>query len=372
MSAIAGRGKAVVVVGAGGNIGSHLVPHLPRTPGIGRATFIDRDCYDETNLWTQDIRRRDLARPKAVVQARRVREIDPTFEVEAITTAVEDVPLGALRGDVILACVDSRAARRAINALAWRLGVPWIDAGVHGEELLCRVNVYVPGPGRPCGECSMSEFDYETQEQPYPCFGAPPVSSTNAPSALGALAAALQAIECRKLLADDWDHVAVGRQVTVSALTHRALVTRFTANPHCRFDHAVFDVRTVANGATAYDLPRFFELARRVLSSSDPLALKVVDQRFVRRLTCVACGVSREIVPYLLGRLGAVGRACTSCGETVHAAGFDQIEWLCADDLAPDARALPLASLGLRPGDVVSVAQGSRVAHFELREVKHE
>lgn len=366
MTAVAGRGKSVAVIGAGGNIGSHLAPHLVRIPGVGRATLVDRDCYDETNLWTQDIRRRDLTRPKAVVQARRMREIDPTFEVEALATAVEDLPLGALRADVLLSCVDSRAARRSINALAWKLGVPWIDAGVNGDELLCRVNVYVPGPGRPCLECAWSDVDYEMQEQPYPCTGTATVAPTNAPSALGALAASLQALECRKLLAGDWDHVAVGRQVTVSALTHRALVTRFTANPRCRFDHLVLEVREVANGAAAYDLPRFLEFARRVLGSGDPLALKVVDQRFVRRLTCIACGASRSIVPYLLGRLDAPGRTCTACGGALLAAGFDQIEWLRPEDLSPDMRTLPLASLGLRREDVVSVASASRVAHFEL------
>ena len=35
-------GKRVVVVGVG-NIGSHLVPHLGRFPGIGRVTLIDPD-----------------------------------------------------------------------------------------------------------------------------------------------------------------------------------------------------------------------------------------------------------------------------------------------------------------------------------------
>ena len=30
----AAGGKSIVVVGAGGNIGSHLMPHLARLPGV--------------------------------------------------------------------------------------------------------------------------------------------------------------------------------------------------------------------------------------------------------------------------------------------------------------------------------------------------
>src|SRR6185295_15243005 len=37
----------VVVVGAGGNIGSHAVPHLGRMAGVRRVVLIDRDVYEK-------------------------------------------------------------------------------------------------------------------------------------------------------------------------------------------------------------------------------------------------------------------------------------------------------------------------------------
>jgi molybdopterin/thiamine biosynthesis adenylyltransferase len=148
----------IVVVGAGGNIASHLVAHLARARTAREIALIDPDTYDETNLWSQDIRRRDVGRPKAVVQARRLREIDPTLVLDTFVSAVEAVPLGALRADVLLACLDSRAARRAVNTLAWRLGVPWVDAGVHADGRLARVNVHRPGPEAPCYLCAWDEL----------------------------------------------------------------------------------------------------------------------------------------------------------------------------------------------------------------------
>ena len=162
-------GATIVVVGAGGNIGSHLVAHLARTSGVARITLVDRDVYDETNLASQDITLGDVGKPKVAVQARRLRRIAPALTVCPVEDTLENVPLGLLRGDVILGCLDSRAARRALNLVAWRLHVPWIDAGVHGPDLLVRVNVHRPGPDQPCLECAWDARDYEIAQQDYPC-----------------------------------------------------------------------------------------------------------------------------------------------------------------------------------------------------------
>ncbi len=161
-------GKRVVVVGVG-NIGSHLVPHLGRFPGIGRVTLIDPDIYEAKNLMSQDITPRDVKLSKASAQARRLRRINPDLQVHAIQDSVENVPMGQLRCDLILACLDSKGARRYTNQLAWRLGVPWIDSGVAGDDLLARVNVYLPGAHAGCLECAWNEGDYEVLEQTYPC-----------------------------------------------------------------------------------------------------------------------------------------------------------------------------------------------------------
>jgi len=58
---------------------------------------------------------------------------------------VENVPLGQLRSDLILAGLDSRRARMEVNRAALRLGLPWFDAGVLGEDLLVRITRYRPG-----------------------------------------------------------------------------------------------------------------------------------------------------------------------------------------------------------------------------------
>ena len=78
------------------------------------------------------------------VQADVVRRIRPELVVDEYPQPVEDTPLGCLRADIILACVDSRGARQYVNEVARSLGVSWIDAGVEAGGGLARVNVYEP------------------------------------------------------------------------------------------------------------------------------------------------------------------------------------------------------------------------------------
>jgi molybdopterin/thiamine biosynthesis adenylyltransferase len=162
-------GTPIVIIGAG-NIGSHLVQHVARLPSGAHITLIDRDVYEEKNLRSQAIVARDVGRAKAMVQARRLRHINPTLQVVAIADAMENVPLGVLRDAIVLGCLDSRAARRHLAAAAWHVGaIAYVDAGVEPSGMLARINVYVAGDAAPCFECAWDASDYAAQEQQYPC-----------------------------------------------------------------------------------------------------------------------------------------------------------------------------------------------------------
>src|SRR5262249_13379669 len=154
-------------------IASHLGPLLARIADLEHVTLIDRDHYEEKNLGGQAITPSDLGKSKAAVQRRRLRQIRPSLSVEAIAAPLEDLPLGLFRADLILLCLDSREARGRGTEIAWRLGVPWLDAGVRADGLLARVNAYDPQlVGGPCLECAWGEADYRALEQSYPCADA--------------------------------------------------------------------------------------------------------------------------------------------------------------------------------------------------------
>jgi molybdopterin/thiamine biosynthesis adenylyltransferase len=361
------RTKHVVVVGAGGNIGSHLVPHLGRMSDVGRITLIDRDVYEASNLQTQDITPRDIGKLKALVQARKLRRINPSLRVEAISDTVERVPLGRLRANVIVSCLDSRIARQHVNQFAWRLGVPLIDAGVEAGGLLARVNVYVPLTDSACLECAWDDHDYEALEQTYPCAGpASMVAATNAPSSLGALAASLQAIECQKLLSGQAERAAVSGQVLIDARFHKHYVTAFRRNPSCRFSgHDVWHIERLNRTAESLTLAQALALAPAEGGSNGSQVLRIEGKPFVKKLTCSHCRATRSLLRLECSLRNNQTR-CAECGGQMIAAGFDLLERLDAASVHGNTLSRSLRSLGLRPAEVFSVNGAQGEHHYEL------
>jgi hypothetical protein len=161
-------GARIVLAGCG-NIGSHVVPHLARIPGIGEVVLVDPDVYAKHNISGQDIRARDVGRAKVEVQAERLHEIRSELQVIAVVDHLERLPFAHFRDAFLVGALDSRGARQALNQVAWRAGSTWIDMAVDGPGLLCRVSVYRPGVGSPCLECGWDAADYGSLRRVLPC-----------------------------------------------------------------------------------------------------------------------------------------------------------------------------------------------------------
>jgi molybdopterin/thiamine biosynthesis adenylyltransferase len=355
----------VIVVGAGA-IGSHVLPHLARSPQVSRITIIDRDAYESANLSGQAVDPHGVGRPKAVVQARRLRRINPTLVLHPVHRAVEDVPLGALRATVILGCLDSVAARMTVGQAAWRLGVPFVDAGVEPTGMLARVSAFVPGPAAACFECGMEAADYAAVEQTYPCRASAAPAPTRAPAALSALAAALQAIECHKLVTGSLGDALVGREVLIDARHHTHYVSVLRRNPACRMpDHAGWRIDPFDGIASQTTLRDVLAMGTTLRDADDRLAFRVAGQRFTTALVCSQCGAER-VAFQLVRALRHSSRQCPTCRGELRPTGFALREAVTAD-AAPDAALdAPLAELGLRAGDVFSLSTPSVDAHYEL------
>ena len=314
-----------------GNIGSPLVELLVRLQLITRLILIDRDLYAANNRSSQAIATSDVGQPKAIVQAERASRIQPELQVIPIHDSIENVPPGRLRGDVILGCLDSKFARQHVNLLSWRLGVPWIDAGVSANGLLARVNVYLPGEANACClECAWSDRDYQTLDIPHPCGndGAP----TNAPAYLGSLAASLQAAECDKLLRGS--RSSVNREILIDLATHQLYETIYRSNPRCRFSHHTWSAEPLD---ARLSVAEALELAGG--------SLQIEGKSFSTRLRC-RCGELKPVF-CLTGRVSEADRSCPRCGEKMQYTGFDSV----ARITKPMSQ--PLTSIGLTPGDIL-------------------
>ena len=349
-----GNSKGHVVIVGCGAIGSVLVDQVARMPEVNRLTLIDPDTYSCENLQTQCITRFDIGRPKVTAQRRHVRSIRPDLDVAVHQARVEELPVGALRGSVICACVDSRRTRVDINEIAWRLGIPWIDSGVLASQMLARVEKFVPGHDQTCLECSFGDQHYETMEFRHPCqkpgdFKTP---ATGAPSYLGSIAASLQAAECRLLLLGDFESgLKPGEQLLYGTRTHLALISRNRRNPDCRFDHGVYHPDTVAGGSTLRRL--LGEIGVQHCSAY----MHAPGLRFIQGSACKACGRTDERFQVLLRGASPV-RQCRNCAaqETVSPAMLrDRIS---LRTLSAPLLSKSLTALGLRPLELFCVGDG--------------
>jgi molybdopterin/thiamine biosynthesis adenylyltransferase len=352
--------NSLFVVGLG-NIGSHLVALLHSLPAVVSVGLIDFERYESANLGFQRIDPAAVGRRKAHVQARLLRRMRPDLEVTAYPCRFENVPLGVLRGSVILACLDSRAARQMVNRTAFALATPWIDAALDRAGSV-RARAYLPGYGS-CLECGWGVQDYALLEQRLPCplDGGRPAPTAAAPE-LGAIAAALAVSLCRRLLAEvDARETLADRQWFLDVPSGRGWMGVYAANPECRLDHAGWDI--VADGHGSVDMPLREALA---LGGADPTesSLSVLNHVFVHRVRCPKCRAVRRVRCRLSGRLPEC--RCAACSLPMLVAAIDSEPRLGWHSAGATVLAEPLARRGFVPGDVVSVGDAGAPRHFQL------
>lgn len=357
-------GHTVTVVGLG-NIGSHLVPLLARLTAVQRLRLIDCDTYSAENLEAQAVLPGDVSRYKAVVQAEIAKRIRPDLSVEVWGCRIEEVPWGALRSSVVLGCLDSLLARRALSQVTHRLGIPLIDAGVSGDARLVRVSGFAAHEDEPCMQCSWDDPIYDRIETVHPCSSAEPDEySTDSTADLGAFAAALLASECRKQLAGTQRDALSGSQVLHDLEHHTHFMTRFRRNPSCRFVHGV-----IAPERLEVQWSDMISDILKGLRNANPqwrsVAARVMESSFALRLSCRDCGSTQECLR-IRSRVG-LGRAkCPSCGgDRLLSSGFHELEWL-TESMCTHRNPLRPRDLGLLNGDVLAATDGQETKFYLL------
>lgn len=351
---------SIVVVGLG-NIGSHMARLLAALSGVAHVILVDFDRYESANLGFQTIAPHDVGRFKVNVQACALRELRPDLRVTASACPFEDVPLGIVRGSIIVACVDSRVARQAINRTAFALGSPWIDAALAREGSV-RARAYLPGNGS-CLECGWGSTDYRLLEQRLPCApgGEAPAATAAAPE-LGAIAAGLQVSLCRRLIAGEAAAESLAdRQWFFDVPSGRGWTATYAANPECRLDHTAWEIASLARGSVDWPLRNALALCGTECAES---SLSAWGQVFVRCLRCPQCGAARRVHCRLSGRLAQ--RRCTRCRAPMLIAAVDSDACLSARNTTPAILDEPLASRGFVAGDIVSVGAAGAERHYLL------
>lgn len=190
----------VLVIGAGA-IGNEVLKNLALL-GIGNIFIYDRDTIEMSNLTRSVLfRAEDCNRLKAEAAADAIKKINPDINVTWFNGDIRfDLGLGLIRQmDVVIGCLDNRGARMKINTDCFRIGKPWVDAGI--GQLNGQIRVFSPDEGA-CYECSFTEDDYIQVGMPcnrlasiYAAEGKIPTTPT-----IASIVAGIQVQETLKLL----------------------------------------------------------------------------------------------------------------------------------------------------------------------------
>lgn len=363
------REARVMVVGAGA-LGNEALKNLALL-GVGRLFIVDFDTVEAANLTRSVLfRAGDSGQRKVDVAAARVRELNPDVRVATFHGDVtKGVGLGVFRQvDVVLGCLDNRAARLAVNRACWRLGIPWIDGAI--EVLMGMVKIFVP-PSGACYECSMTPEDYALLNVRYSC---PAVREedmlagrllTTPTSA--SIVAAWQVQEAVRLLhgLDVPGGSGIyfnGQKYSTELLT---LAEREDCYSHSLSRPAIIELPDCVADLTVGGLLE--KIAAQTGPEATPSALRL-EQEVVRRFYCPNCERDElvyrpydEVMPYqvLCPTPGCKTNRLPSVISRI-AAGRDGMGG------AGDGMSVPLAQLGIPPLHIVQVEARDRVHFVEL------
>lgn len=152
------RDAVIGIIGCGG-LGTNVATALA-SAGVHHMVIMDPDCPEESNLnrqyvYCQEVRNGN-PRPKAVILAEWIRNIDPEIQVEAHVCrfSAEAEELFA-QCDILVDCLDSVAGRMDLNRYAVASGKPLVHGGIDG--FIGEVAACIPGR-TPCLRCMMGDL----------------------------------------------------------------------------------------------------------------------------------------------------------------------------------------------------------------------
>jgi molybdopterin/thiamine biosynthesis adenylyltransferase len=161
---------ASVLVSRVGGVGGCVAYQLAAA-GVGRLVLAHAGNLRLNDLNRQLLMTTDaVGTPRADLAARRLRELNPTIVIEAVTENVSEANVERLIGgvDLVAACAPTFAERLLMNRAAVRQGKPLVDCAMY--DLQGEVMTVVPGRA-PCLACLYPEVPPHWKRE-FPVFGA--------------------------------------------------------------------------------------------------------------------------------------------------------------------------------------------------------
>lgn len=356
------RGKALapatVLLCGVGAVGLKILEHLVRS-GVRSIYVLDRDTVEPTNL-SCAYTYYDIGMRKVDAAAFRMRQINPEVDIIPIYGDLEfDLSWGLLRKvDLVIAALDSRRARMALNEHACFTRTPYLDVGVDGESMSLALRLYRPTSEQDfaCYLCGFHPEDFALLEQRMAC-GENRKNEGLTNSLIAGTAAAFAAAEALKFLMGDESFC--GHELRLN-MEHQVLLppAKLPPNPECLCAHGHYvDKKNlmVVGPVESTTLMQVWKRAGRRLGTNLRLEL---GRELARAVQC-GCGNSSAhqlINPRTL--------RCSACGKErqptlqTHTLGKSDLEELGG---------FTFTELGFPTGDIIAARAGDRELFIEFK-----
>ena len=208
------KNSTVFIAGAGG-LGSPAAYYLAAA-GIGRLVICDMDTVELSNLNRQILYTvHDTGSSKSLSAKNRLADLNPSTEIIAVSSRIEDAEEHITGSDLILDCLDSFGSRLFLNSISHRNRIPMVHAGISGYY--GQMTFIIPGT-TPCLNCFISEDT--------------PQSSKGITGAMAGITGSMQALEALKFLTGTGE-VLAGKLLYIDCLTMRFSTINMARNPRC-------------------------------------------------------------------------------------------------------------------------------------------
>jgi len=316
--------RARILVAGAGALGNEIIKNLALL-GVGNILIADKDRIEDSNLSRSVLFRvEDTGKPKAEVAALAAKAIYPQMNVgHFVGDIVHDLGAGVFRwADLVVAGMDNREARLAINRHCWRVNRPWIDGAI--EQIQGVARVFVPSTDGPCYECTMSANDWKLLAARRSCNllsrremegGKTPTTPT-----ISSIIAGVQCQEAVKIL--HGLETIPGKGWIFQGLSTDAYVTQYQRKADCYSHETLDQIIALDEGHDSITIGQLLEKAASELGASVPLEL---CRDVLEKLVCGRCK-AEDFVYESLGKVSANRSRCPKC-ENPHreVVTFDKI-----------------------------------------------
>jgi adenylyltransferase/sulfurtransferase len=348
------QAACVVVVGAGA-LGNEVLKNLALL-GVGTILIVDMDTVEAANLTRSLLfRAGDAGRPKAMAAAAGVRALNP--EVRAIPfhgDITRDVGLGVFRrADVVIGCLDNRAARLAVNSACWQVGRPWVDGALNIVDGMVRA--FTPDEGA-CYECTLTDADYALLNLRYSCPPGFRIVAGREPTTpmAAAVIGAMQVHEAVKLIHGLPVHS--GRTSYYSADRPRITPVQHRRRESCTAHQRYEPIDELPYGVVDLTLGQLFAAADERIGAP---AVLYLPRPIVLTLRCLDCGQHEQVLrPY--DEVVPDKVPCPRCGALRN---VDVTGTLMND---PALSAIPVSGLGIPRLDILAFRSMEGWHYLEL------